>query len=58
MKGRITTDGQLIVTAENDTEAFALSQWWKNYKGGDKKSTLSCEQLKIEKGEESREVIK
>lgn len=31
MKATITIDGELIVIAENDTEAFALQCWTRSY---------------------------
>jgi hypothetical protein len=35
MKTQITREGRLIVSAENDLEAFALDAWWQKYKSSD-----------------------
>jgi len=31
MKAEITSDGFLVVTAETETESYALKCWWNSY---------------------------
>jgi hypothetical protein len=40
MKATISLTGVLDVIPETSTEAYALSQWWRNYDNGNRRSAL------------------